>query len=183
MFIKAYKFCEITGQCLDLSRVKEKHFCLDLSRVKEKLLLANRRRKKPDFGLYLTAFQNVLRHVLLIVVKKNTLYTYPKTSMENSSKETFLQLPPRYCLHHECAFFLKSKEISFETFAMRKSVLDLLFDVTLHYPPLPGTTYVATIIRASANCSFSFSLFQNGGYLRTKVLQIHRLPSPLPMKL
>lgn len=44
--------------------------------------------------------------------------TYPKTSMENSSKETFLQLPPRYCLHQLCAFFLKSKEISFETQAM-----------------------------------------------------------------
>lgn len=38
--------------------------------------------------------------------------------MEKSSKDMLFQLPPRYCLHHWCAFFLKSNEISLESLAM-----------------------------------------------------------------
>lgn len=87
--------------------------------------------------------------------------------MENSSKETFLQLPPRYCLHHVCAFFLKSKEISFEMLAMRKTkrrvsraknTADWLSTqrlcpehVTLHYRPLSGTNCLTSRPRKFGN--------------------------------
>ena len=169
---------------------------IDWRLVKVKFLLANRRR---------IAYLEVRSRKTFKFV--NFYKAYPKTWMENSSKGTFLQLPPRYCLHHVCAFFLKSKEISFEMLAMRMKKRNLfshqgfsraktkhaqtvarsdrtnfaLRAVTLHYPPLLGSNCLNTMLRASAGCSFSFSLFQNGGYLRAWVLQIHPLPSPSPI--
>lgn len=44
--------------------------------------------------------------------------TYPNRSMENSSKDRFFQLPPKYFLHHLSAFVLNSERISSHTLAI-----------------------------------------------------------------